>query len=51
MTRRLRVSRERVAELTPEELSGVAGGGITLDGCPIGTFPLLYCLTFSGPCD
>jgi hypothetical protein len=51
MTRRLRVSRETLADLTPEELSGVAGGAITIDGCPIGTFPLLYCITLGGPCD
>lgn len=51
MTRSLRVSRDTLADLTPEDLASVAGAGLTLDGCPVDTFPLLYCLTLGGPCD
>lgn len=45
MTRTLRLTRETLATLTDDELSGVAGGTPTMEctgyGCPVWAFPTL----------
>ncbi|HEX8003093.1 MAG TPA: hypothetical protein VF519_10410 [Mycobacteriales bacterium] len=46
MKRTLSLRREELAELTAEQLVGVAGGAITAQGA---SCPLLYCL-FSRQC-
>lgn len=48
MTRTLRLSRETLADLTPEDLAVVVGGAAT-GGCPW-TFRVRECLTTSPTC-
>lgn len=44
--RALTLSRDVLAELTDEDLSGVVGGAITVQGT---TCPVRYCINFSTP--